>query len=91
MSTSYSAWLVIGCTVDELDIPVEKIEELGLDSFYSGSDRMLVGIGIFASPDYGYVDLPDKYRLEEVISINFAKFLTLTGKAGKLYLTVKVL
>lgn len=91
MSINYSAWLVVGCPFDELDKSIEEIEELGLDTFYSGPGTMLVGIGLFASPDFGYTDLPDKYRLEEIISINFAKFFSLTGKVGKLYLTVNVI
>lgn len=91
MSTSYSAWLVIGCPFNEFAKPLDEIEELGLDTFQQGNGDMLVGIGIFAAPEYGYVDLPEKYKLEETISVTFAKFLSLTGKIGKLYLTVNVI
>lgn len=91
MSTEYSAWLIVGCPLNELDLSMDEIEKLGLDTFYSGPGTMLVGVGIFASPDSGYTDLPEKYRLEEVISLTFAKFFDLTGKTGKLYLTVNVI
>lgn len=91
MSTDYSSWLVVGCPFDELGKSIDEIGELGLDTFEPGNGSMLVGIGLFATPGYGYVDLPDKYRFEEIISINFAKFFSLTGKTGKLYLTVNVI
>jgi len=90
MSTEYSAWLVIGCPLDELGMSMDEIEELGLDTFYPGSGEILVGIGMFATGDSSYTDLPEKYKLEETISVNFAKFLSLSGKIGKLYLTVDV-
>lgn len=91
MSTSYSACLVVGIPYDELGYNYEEIDDNSLDTFCSGDGTMLVGIGIFASPEYGYVDLPEKYKLEETISVTFAKFLSLTGKIGKLYLTVNVI
>lgn len=91
MSTEYSACLVIGCPLDEFNVSMDEIDKLGLDIFHPGDHRMLVGIGIFTSPDCGYVDLPEKYKLEEVISINFAKFCALTGHIGKLYLTVNTI
>lgn len=91
MSTDYSAWLVIGIPYDELGYNYKEIEDSSLDIFCSGNGDRLVGIGIFASPDYGYVDLPEKYRLDESISLTFAKFFSLTGKVGKLYLTVNVI
>jgi hypothetical protein len=91
MSTNYSAWLVVGCPLDEFNVSMDEIDELGLDTFRPGNGSMLVGIGIFATPDYGFVDLPEKYKLDETISVAFAKFFTLTGKFGKLYLTVDVI
>ena len=90
MSKSYSAWLVVGCPFSEFAKPIDEIEELGLDTFPAGNGDMLVGIGIFTAPEYWYVDLPEKYKLEEIISVAFAKFFALTDKIGNLYLTVNV-
>jgi len=93
MSTNYSAWLVIGMPFTELGMSPEEIEETGLEIFWPNqntkNENCVVGIGLFATPDFGFVDLPEKYRFDESISIAFAKFLTLTGNVGKFYLTMK--
>ena len=88
MSIDCLARLVIGVPADEL--LYEDVVELNLETFQPFYDApiglSLVGLRVFSSVVFGYTELPDSYKIEEVISTTFAKFFALTGKVGKLYI-----
>lgn len=94
MSTSVSACLIVGMPVDELGWDLDFAALAGMETFQPYYDASmadsLVGMVVQCSPEYGYVAAPEKYKFDEAVSIVFAKFLALTGKVGKLYLTPKV-
>lgn len=90
MSTEYYARIVVGVPLNEFT--TDEVDEYDLDIFQPYYDALmkdsLAGIRVFGSGSYSYSELPEKYQLDVAISIAFAKFVNLTGKVGKLYLTV---
>lgn len=90
MTISYSANIIVGIPADE--ILYEDVVRLKLETFQPYYDSIpsqsLVGIKVFSSGNYNYSVLPNNYKIEEAISLTFARFLALTGKVGNMYLTV---
>jgi hypothetical protein len=96
MSITYGASLIVGCTEKELGVDRKTISDwcdsyklhLFQPYFDAPTSSCIFGIPVFESEVFSYVELPEKYKLNEAISFAFANFLNVTGKVGKLYLTV---